>query len=105
MLMKLANDDKAFFTLVSAAAFSNPFGDERADIDRRVADQYAGPGGGPDLTRMLRHLDTRLASLESKQRGRASASTFERARVQGSRAATTLMVAATRSRRCRARWG
>src|SRR5262245_11354934 len=68
--MKLSPDDRAFFALVSSAVFSNPFGDERAEIDRRIADQYAGPGGGADLSRALRHLETRLTSLEQKQRCR-----------------------------------
>jgi DNA-binding NtrC family response regulator len=68
MYMKLSNEDRDFFALVSAAAFSNPFGQEREDIDRRIADQYAGQGA--DLARSLRHLESRLAALESKQRCR-----------------------------------
>src|SRR5258705_945637 len=72
MIMKLTAEDRDFFTLVAAATFSNPFGDERADIDRRIADQYAGHGGGADLSRLLRHLEMRLASLESKQRCRVT---------------------------------
>src|SRR5436190_19749356 len=72
MHMKLAPDDKTFFTLVSAATFSNPFGEEREDLDRRLADQFAGAGGGPDLARLLRHLESRLASLDAKGRGRVT---------------------------------
>lgn len=34
---KLKDDDRQFFQLVSAAAFSNPFSDERDELDRQLA--------------------------------------------------------------------
>src|SRR5262245_24431145 len=65
---RLSHDDRDFFGLVSEATFSNPFGDERAAIDLRIAERYGAPGGGPELERLLAHLDTRLAALAAKGR-------------------------------------
>jgi DNA-binding NtrC family response regulator len=61
---RLREPDRAFFSLVAQATFSNPFGDRRAELDRRMARSYAAPGGGPDLVRVLGHLDARLAALD-----------------------------------------
>src|SRR5688572_10397699 len=61
---KLRDSDRTFFSLVTRATFSNPFGDRRAELDRTMARAYAAPGGGPDLVRVLGHLDARLTALD-----------------------------------------
>ena len=61
---KLREPDRAFFALVAEAVFANPFGRRRADLDRKMARTYAAPGGGPDLVRVLGHLDARLGALD-----------------------------------------
>ena len=44
MAMKrpLRSEDRDFFTLVSRAAFANPFTDERSDIDLQISGGIAG---------------------------------------------------------------
>jgi hypothetical protein len=44
---RLRESDRAFFSLVTRAVFSNPFGDRRAELDRHMARSYAAAGGGP----------------------------------------------------------
>src|SRR5689334_10639251 len=61
---KLRDADRAFFALVAEATFSNPFGQRRDELDRKMARTYAAPGGGPDLPRVLAHLEARLGALE-----------------------------------------
>ena len=61
---RLKDADRAFFSLVAEATFSNPFGERRASLDRRMARAYAAPGGGPDLVRVLGHLASRLGALD-----------------------------------------
>jgi DNA-binding NtrC family response regulator len=61
---RLRESDRAFLSLVARATFSNPFGDRRAELDRRMADSHAGRAGEPDLVRVLEHLDARLAALD-----------------------------------------
>jgi len=61
---RLRDADRAFFSLVAEATFSNPFGHRRDELDRKMARTYAAPGGGPDLVRVLAHLDARIAALE-----------------------------------------
>ena len=61
---KLREPDRAFFSLLTQATFSNPFGDRRAELDRRMARSYAAPEGGADLARVLGHLEARLAALD-----------------------------------------
>ncbi len=62
----LSTRDREFFRLVSRAAFSNPFGRERDDLDRELAEL---PGGSSDLIeRVTVRVATRLNALE--QRGR-----------------------------------
>ena len=64
---KIRETDRAFFTLVAEAAFSNPFGRQRAELDRKMARTYGAPGGGPDLVRVLGHLDARLEALDVRR--------------------------------------
>jgi DNA-binding NtrC family response regulator len=65
---RLRDTDRAFFSLVANAAFSNPFGDERAELDRKMARSYEAPEGGPDLPRVLGHLDARLGAIDLGKR-------------------------------------
>jgi DNA-binding NtrC family response regulator len=58
----LLPSDRAFFSLVTRAAFANPFGEERADLDRRIARSNAAEGGR-DLDRALSQLAARLDAL------------------------------------------
>lgn len=60
---KLTEQDRRFFQLVSAAAFSNPFGDERAELDR----QLAGLTGAPKdklLQAVIDSVEERVRALE-----------------------------------------
>lgn len=60
---KLTEQDRRFFQLVSAAAFSNPFGDERAELDR----QLAGLTGAPKdklLQAVIVSVEERVRALE-----------------------------------------
>lgn len=58
----LTSDEREFFALVSRATFANPFGDERDELDRRIA------GGDPQpevlLATLLARLTRRLATLD-----------------------------------------
>src|SRR4051794_38585477 len=62
--LRLRERDRAFFALVSRAVFSNPFSAERDEIDRRIAETYGAPEGGPDLSRVLKLLGDRLRALD-----------------------------------------
>jgi len=60
--MKLESADQRFFRLVGRAAFSNPFSQERDDLDREVA---RVAGDGPDLiAAVMRRVSGRLAKVE-----------------------------------------
>jgi DNA-binding NtrC family response regulator len=60
----LRESDRAFFSLVAEATFTNPFDEARDELDRRMARSHAAPGGGPDLERVLAHLAARLTAIE-----------------------------------------
>jgi DNA-binding NtrC family response regulator len=66
---RLRESDRAFFSLVARAVFSNPFGDDRAELDRKMARSYEAPEGGPDLARVLAHLDARLRAIDLRSGG------------------------------------
>jgi transcriptional regulator with AAA-type ATPase domain len=61
---RLDPGDREFFSLVSRAAFVNPFSHERDLLDARIAQTE---GNDPDLVpRLLARLETRLLSLEER---------------------------------------
>jgi DNA-binding NtrC family response regulator len=64
----LREPDRAFFALVAEATFSNPFGETRDALDRRMARAHAAQSGGPDLTRVLAHLEARLTAIDLRGR-------------------------------------
>jgi transcriptional regulator with AAA-type ATPase domain len=62
MSVRLRESDRALFTLVSQAAFENPFSDKRSLLDAAIADS---PGDDPSwVRRMLHKLGSRLSALE-----------------------------------------
>jgi DNA-binding NtrC family response regulator len=61
MSTRLREPDRRLFTLVSEAAFENPFGARRNSLDAEISD---GPGDDPGWTgRMLDKVGARLAAL------------------------------------------
>ena len=59
----LSSDDRAFFGLVSRAAFVNPFSDERDRLDTKIAQ---APGDDPALLeRLIFQVEERLSALET----------------------------------------
>lgn len=62
-LQRLEPGDREFFSLVSRAAYVNPFSAERDALDSRIA---ATEGSDPELlARLLERLESRLAALEA----------------------------------------
>lgn len=60
----LRTADRTFFSLVTRAAFANPFGEERAELDRRIARAQPSTEGTRDLDRALAQLVARLDALD-----------------------------------------
>ena len=62
-MAQLSSSDREFFGLVSRAAFSNPFGEERDALDRRIA--ALGEGSGDELPgRLSARLTERLGGQQ-----------------------------------------
>lgn len=63
--LKLSSADRAFFTLVSQAAFANPFSDERVEVDQRIMEAATGRRGAADyrVEDMTGEVHTRLQQL------------------------------------------
>src|ERR1700683_5553367 len=59
----LSSADRAFFGLLSEAAFANPFGEERDRIDQRIAGAPKGTKPGDVLDRALARVRARLDAL------------------------------------------
>ena len=61
-MRSLSTEDRAFFQLVSRAAFANPFGDDRDRVDRTIS----GRGGTDEevLERVIVRVRSKLESLE-----------------------------------------
>ena len=59
----LSPEDRAFFADVARAAFTNPFGEDRLQIDRTLAGAVAGEARQAVLEEMLGRLDRRLGQL------------------------------------------
>jgi len=58
---RLGDGDRKLFTLVSAAAYANPFGEQRTSLDAAITEAAAGePGWTP---RMLQRVGARLTAL------------------------------------------
>lgn len=71
----LTKTDRAFFAQIARAAFSNPFSDERDNVDAAIADAYGSglPGTAPDP--VVDALGMRLDRLES--RGKADVRSYD----------------------------
>lgn len=61
--LKLAVEDRAFFETVSQAAFSNPFGKDRADLDQQIANLQDTTGGEPAVEQAIRRVQDQLRIL------------------------------------------
>jgi two-component system, NtrC family, response regulator HydG len=59
----LESRDREFFTLVSEAAFANPFGEERERIDLRLAHAPTGTDRNEVVDRLLVEVESRLRGL------------------------------------------
>jgi transcriptional regulator with AAA-type ATPase domain len=60
---KLSDEDRAFFDLVSRAAFCNPFGRERADLDRKIAECPADTPHDERMDRIICRVQERVHRL------------------------------------------
>lgn len=72
-MSKLGERDRQFFALVARAAFANPFGSERAQLDAAIGE--TDERDPHVLARVGSRLDTRLSSL--RQRGELSLSSYQ----------------------------
>jgi hypothetical protein len=59
---RLNSSDREFFRLVSRAAFSNPFSEERDELDRAIAGERGGTAQGV-LEKIAHELDQRVGKL------------------------------------------
>lgn len=69
---KLSDEDRAFFRLVAEAAFSNPFGDERAAMDLKIIGPSARQVSAERaLQKMMTTVASRVAQLDTAGHGDA----------------------------------
>jgi len=61
----LTSDSKEFFSLVSKAAFANPFSQQRIEIDRKISGQPAGTPWRKVVPAVVEQLASRIAKLDS----------------------------------------
>ncbi len=61
----LSTTDRAFFTLVSRAVFANPFGPERAELDRKITGRKMTAPRHIVLPEVVRKVTAQLEKLES----------------------------------------
>ncbi len=66
----LSSADRAFYASVGEAAFANPFGEERARIDRRISRAPRGAGRAEVIDRLLALVRARLTELGPADRRR-----------------------------------
>ncbi len=64
---RLDASEKDFFRLISRAAFSNPFGEERGELDGAITGERDGTAPGV-LEKISRELDQRVRKLEKSNR-------------------------------------
>lgn len=69
--MRLTDDDRRFFSEVVGAAFSNPFSDERAALDRRILGGAEGVPQEALLAAVATRVSERLRELGKQRRGGA----------------------------------
>jgi DNA-binding NtrC family response regulator len=67
--------DRQFLGLVASAAFANPFSDERAEIDHRIAEAPGPLSSDERIRRLTPRLAERLRKLEAE--GRADVSAYD----------------------------
>jgi DNA-binding NtrC family response regulator len=67
MAMKrpLKNEERDFFSLVSRAAFANPFGDERSDIDLQISGMDSWASQEKKIEAVVNEVSRRIGGLES----------------------------------------
>ncbi|MBU4200538.1 MAG: sigma 54-interacting transcriptional regulator [Verrucomicrobia bacterium] len=63
--VQLSDEDREFFRLVAAAAFSNPFSDERVETDLRIIAQASRGAGEDRIQVMMKTVATRVAVLDA----------------------------------------
>jgi DNA-binding NtrC family response regulator len=61
--IKLSDEDRVFFDFVSRAAFCNPFGEERADLDLKIAEYPADTPHDKLIDRIIRRVQERVLRL------------------------------------------
>lgn len=66
-MRRLTSSDREFFELIRAAAFSNPFGAERGQLDRRIAGQPTGEVNGSLSERTVAEVRARVLALRQGQ--------------------------------------
>jgi DNA-binding NtrC family response regulator len=72
----ISNEDRSFLALVSEAAFANPFGERRAELNRQIA----GGGGKPanhNLNAVVERVHQRLQAFDQAQGQRVVLQDFE----------------------------
>ena len=71
----LTPEERHFFTLVHRAVLTNPFSEERADIDLKIAGLYPDTPAGKRIQRVIGEVRERVCRLETD--GRADVRRFE----------------------------
>ncbi|MDY6904950.1 MAG: sigma 54-interacting transcriptional regulator [Thermodesulfobacteriota bacterium] len=69
---RLKSDEREFFSLVNQAVLANPFSDERAEIDRKIAGLFPGTARDVALEKAINGVGRRLAIIEKSGRGNIS---------------------------------
>jgi DNA-binding NtrC family response regulator len=64
--IRLSDDDRGFFDLVSRAAFCNPFGEERVNLDLKIAECTAGTPHDKRIERIVGRVRERVLRLAEK---------------------------------------
>jgi hypothetical protein len=60
----LRSEERDFFTLVSRAAFANPFSEERSEIDLQISGMYASDSEEERIQKALHEVSNRISRLE-----------------------------------------
>jgi len=65
---QLKSGERDFFLLVSRAAFVNPFGDERTELDLRIAGLYPDTSHSDRISKVVHEVSKRIRTLEEEGR-------------------------------------
>ncbi len=67
-MQRLTTEERTFFDLISRAVLTNPFGEQRAELDDRIAGLYAEARGAESVDRVIAELERRVRQMEAEQR-------------------------------------